>query len=276
MKPSNISWCDYSGGDLNFVTGCTPVSEGCANCYARAIYQRFGRDFSRVKWHEDKLARLTTMPVPLDGNKRGPNMRPICFVCDTGDLFHGDIGLSDIMGALDVMTERGDVTWAILTKRVERMYRIVSQWGPLPSNIWLGVTAENQARADERIPILLDTPAAVRFVSVEPMLGPVDLGSYMRCEMYAGESVVYGKGTILPSGHADHYHPARLRPRLDWVICGGESGPHRRPFDVAWAVSLYEQCKAAGVPFFYKQGNAMRPGQDDELPGIGQVKEWPR
>lgn len=242
MKTSAIGWADFSGGDLNFVTGCTPVSESCENCYARAIYNRFGRDFSKVTWHEDKWLRAMRMPFPMAGNKRGGFSRAICFVCDTGDLFHEAVPTEKIIWALEAMRYHDDsVDWVILTKRPERMREIVSGLRfSLLSHIWLGVTAENQARADERRPILLDTPAAVRFVSFEPLLGPVR---------------------------------ADLRG-ISWAVVGGESGPHRRPFDVRWAVALYEQCKNAGVPFFGKQGSGLRPGTSLLINGQ-EIHEWP-
>ena len=267
MKVSKISWTDYSGGIWNIVTGCTPADRSCANCYARAIYNRFGRDFGTEVW-PDKLDRWSTAKLPPYSPKRGEPHRPMVFVVDMGDLFHETVPDAFIGAAFAVMTWRKDVTWQVLTKRPQRMARFVTEWlRPLqgervPGWIWLGTSICDQITANERIPILLDTPAAVRFVSVEPMLGPVDMVQAM-----AGAYTGGGVHTIMAG-------MTRL-PRIDWVICGAESGPHRRPFDVAWALDLYEQCKEAQVPFFYKQGSALRPGQDDALPGIGQVKEWP-
>lgn len=132
------------------------------------------------------------------------------------------------------------------------------------NNCWLGVTAEDQARADERIPILLDTPAAVRFVSVEPCLGPVDLDEWL-CERAAGDL-----GGALTS-----------RPMLDWVICGGESGPGARPMHPEWARSLRDQCVAAEVPFFFKQWGEWVPPDQFDAAGFDDVVEddsahyWP-
>ncbi len=273
MKVSTISWTDYSGGDLNVVTGCTPVSEGCAHCYARAIYERFGLDHSRVRTHPDRLVRLAMMrfgrPVSLANGAteyvslKHEGHKPMAFLCDTGDLFHEAVPASFIVDTLLMMADRDDVTWQVLTKRPERMRSIVERvlggTDPLP-NVWLGVTAENQRAADERIPLLLDTPAAVRFVSVEPMLEAVELqpewlGGYPESDRWAR--------------NGPHH------PRLSWVIVGAESGPQRRPFDVAWALDLYEQCKAAGVPYFSKQDSGLRPGVPLVLPGYGVVQEWP-
>jgi protein gp37 len=238
---SAIAWTDYSGGDANFVTGCTPISEGCRNCYAKAIYERFGKDFGQVQVSFEALDRLARWK-PKPPWKHG---RPMCFVCDTGDLFHDDVPAVFIEQAMDTMRGRSDVDWQVLTKRPARMLEWWGQtYGYLPDNVWLGVSVENQARADERIPLLLRMPAAVLFISFEPMLGPIELNAWL--------------------------------PKLDWVICGAESGPNRRPFDVEWAVDLYEQCREVGVAFFGKQNSGLRPGVPLELPGYGVVQEWPR
>ena len=261
---STISWTDYSGGDANFATGCTPVSEGCARCYARAIYERFGKDFGEVRLNDQALMRLGHWK-PKPPWKRE---RPMCFVCDTGDLFHDDVPFEFIGRAMNTFFSKPEIDWQILTKRPARMleffgwygqqsiretgiYAFFDPFGPgaltkgsgIPRNIWIGVSVENQARADERIPLLLQSLAEVRFVSVEPMLERIDLSAYL--------------------------------PRLSWVIAGAESGPNRRPFDVAWAGDLYEQCREAGVAFFGKQASGLKPGVPLELPGYGVVQEWP-
>jgi protein gp37 len=248
MKASAIGWTDYSGGDLNFVSGCTPVSEGCQHCYARAIARRFGRNFDAVVYDEDKVLRAARRDYG-HSPKRGLGRKPMCFVCDTGDFFHEDVPIHFLQLAWQSMAYRDDVIWQVLTKRPERAldffnaYGYQYQLGGEP-HIWLGVTTETQRTADERIPILLDIPAAVRFVSVEPMLGPVDVRKHLG-----------GDG-------------------LSWVICGAESGPNRRPFEAAWAEALYQQCKKAGTPFFAKQCSAHRPGAPLVL-SDGIVQQWP-
>ena len=266
MNQSAISWTDYSGGDLNFVTGCTPVSEGCRFCFAEAIYYRFGRDFSRVIFHSEKLRKLwNTKRFPPHSPKRGAPHRSMCFIVDTGDLFHKDIPPGFLLEAFAMMTYRDDVTWQILTKRAERMQYVISslyirEFGrALPPHIWLGVSVENQQRADERISILLDTPAAVRFVSIEPMLEPIWLGTWLASPY--GDDFIEDPGYIWPG-------------KLDWVIVGAESGPHRRPFDPAWAKSIYEQCQEAGVSFFGKQDSGLYPGKPLLIDGK-TVHEWP-
>jgi protein gp37 len=144
---------------------------------------------------------------------------------------------------------------------------------PLP-NVWKGVTAENQHWADARIPVLLDTPAAVRFVSVEPCLGPVDLDGFLPLRLLGRHD---WRGCV-----CEEIDPAdrpcivcEARGGLDWVIVGGESGPKRRPFDVAWARSIAAQCKAAGVTCFAKQGSGPRPGAPFGDAALDALKEFP-
>ena len=267
MKPSAIAWTDYSGGIWNIVTGCTPADRSCANCYARAIYTRFGRDFGTEIW-PDKLDRWREAKLPPYSPKRGEGHRPMVFVVDMGDLFHETVPNVFIEAAFGVMLWRKDVIWQVLTKRPQRMAQFVTEWlranggKHVPGWIWLGTSICDQITANMRVPVLLTIPASVRFVSVEPMLGLVDMVQAM-----AGAYTGGGVHTIMAG-------VTRL-PRIDWVICGAESGPHRRPFDVTWALDLYEQCRTAQVPFFYKQGSALHPGQAAVLPGHGVVQEWP-
>jgi protein gp37 len=176
------------------------------------------------------------------------------------DLFHDEVDDAWIDQIFAVMQATPACTYQVLTKRPDRARsylrdtstpdRIAEQcdaiaaargWchanddAPWPlSNVWLGVSVEDQATADERIPVLLDTPAAIRFVSYEPALGPVDFSSYLDCGYESGGP----QGWIAP---------------LDWIIVGGESGPRARPFDVAWARSVIAQARAAGAPVFVKQ-----------------------
>ena len=248
MRVSKIGWCDFSGGALNVVTGCTPVSEGCAHCYARRIYNRFGLDFSNVVTHPDRLRRLQTMQFPTHSPKRGAPYRPMAFVVDTGDLFHPDVPGDFVHEVLWVLANRTDVVWQILTKRPRRMRDVIvslqpHDWAKQLDHMWFGVSVSNQRTADIRIPVLLDTPVAVRFVSVEPMLGPLNLNWW------------------LPWGD---YHS------LDWIVVGAESGPDRRPFDTEWAEGVLHDCHDASVPCFLKQGSGLRPG----VPLIVDGQEW--
>jgi protein gp37 len=183
------------------------------------------------------------------------------------DLFHDDVPFEFLARVFGHMHHFNKNTFLVLTKRPERMRKFISwfrenwlgrfegAWPREYQHVWLGVTAENQEQADKRIPILLQIPAAVRFVSVEPMLSEVNLSRYLKwplCKHWrpdeGGDPKIYGKyhwqkqGLVSPDWIG-----------LDWVICGGESGPGARPMHPDWARSLRDQCQAAGTPFFFKQ-----------------------
>jgi len=192
-------------------------------------------------------------------------------VCSMSDLFHRKIHFSDIATIFDIMARTPQHTYQVLTKQPENMlkffnwYRVdygaTSYEWPF-KNVWLGVTAENQQTADERIPLLLQIPAAVRFVSCEPLLKPVRLTGYLRCAVCGSKEWDFNQ---FQDGH--------LHQRgLDWVIVGGESGPGARPMHPDWARSLRDQCQAAGVPFFFKQWGAWYPN-DARHPGFAEMYE---
>ncbi|MDH4249360.1 MAG: phage Gp37/Gp68 family protein [Deltaproteobacteria bacterium] len=253
MTPTTIEWAT----DVwNPVTGCTKVSAGCLHCYAEGVAGRFWgeRQFADVRCHPERLN------APL--RRRKPAR---VFVNSMSDLFHPDVPKEFINQVFAVMSMASQHTFMILTKRPERMLGYVMN---PPRNVWLGVSIEDQNTADQRIPILLSTPAAVRFVSVEPMLGPVDL--YPRLGWLIG-----GPGISLGPifGEADGSGPF---PDLDWVILGGESGPGARPMDPEWARSVRDQCAAGPVPFFFKQMSGRAPIPPDlyvrEYPVVADVK----
>jgi protein gp37 len=255
MGKTKIEWTDQT---WNPVTGCTKISEGCAHCYAERMSKRLaGRcGYPEASHNFD----VTLHPDRLDEPLHWRKPRRV-FVVSMGDLFHEDIPDSFILEVFRVMGRQNtrQHTFQVLTKRPGRMKEWISEYivdrdgkpDPFP-NIWLGVTAENQERANERIPTLLQIPAAVRFVSVEPMLGPVDLSEW-----------------INPQGATARDDPARYS-LLDWVICGGESGPDARPMHPDWARSLRDQCQMAGVPFFMKQMSKKAPIPDDLM-----IREYP-
>lgn len=241
---SKIEWTDAT---WNPVTGCTKVSPGCDHCYAETFAERFrgtpGHYFENgfdVQLRPDKLDQ------PLEWRKP----RRI-FVNSMSDLFHDQVPDKYIAQVFAIMAAAPQHTFQVLTKRHGRMRSLLSSsafvrrcapiW-PLP-NVWLGVSVENQQWADIRIPALLDTPAAVRFLSCEPLLGPVDLGLADLCPDCLG----LGGWPC----HTDGYH--YKRPGIDWVIVGGESGRGARPMHPEWARQLRDQCQAVGVPFLFKQ-----------------------
>jgi protein gp37 len=166
------------------------------------------------------------------------------FVCSMADLFHPDVPDAFIANVWIVMGSESRHTFQVLTKRPRRMRSWVQKWARTLPNVHLGVTCEDQQRADERIPILLDTPACVRFVSVEPMLGPVDASTWLAVHRVDLGEVGGGRRWTEDTGAVS---------RLDWVIAGCESGPNARPSEVEWFRSLRDQCVAAGVPYFLKQ-----------------------
>lgn len=265
---SGISWTDST---WNPVSGCTPISEGCANCYAKAMAKRL--QARGVKGYERGF-EPTAHPDKVQLPKRWRKPRRV-FVVSMGDLFHEMVPDYAIRGIWSVMIAAAHHTYFVLTKRPERMRDfILRQKGDLYrhwGHIWLGVTAENQARADERIPILLDTPAVHRFVSVEPMLGPVDLAPWTTTPRRMATEINRSIDYHLAMGGSepdDDYGPAPPDPMLDYVICGGESGPSHRNMNPDWARAVRDQCQAANVPFHFKQHSGPRPGWKPELDGV--------
>jgi protein gp37 len=192
---------------------------------------------------------VTLHPEKLDEPLRWKKPTTV-FVCSMSDLFHEDVPDRMLFHVFEIITQARQHTFQVLTKRPERMaefcQRIIDiDDAPLPNNIWLGVTAENQEQADKRIPILLQIPAAVRFVSIEPMLGPVAL---------EGHTHNWLPGTTMPDGSRKPLFSERngYRHKLDWVIVGGETGPGARPMQLDWVRSLRDQCNETGTPFFFK------------------------
>lgn len=273
---TGIEWTDAT---WNPVTGCTKVSAGCDHCYAETFAERWrgtpGHYFENgfdVQLRPDKL----DLPMKWRKPKR-------IFVNSMSDLFHDDVPGDYIVDVFAVMAMAKQHTFQVLTKRHGRMRSVLSnplfveematrleilnypdvcttQW-PLP-NVWLGVSTEDQKRADLRIPALLDTPAAVRFISAEPLLGPIDLH---RTRPHSCDE------------HGRDICPPWLIQGLDWVIVGGESGRGARPMNPDWARSLRDQCTAAGVSFLFKQwGEWVAEDQSPEdiiLPGKS-TRHW--
>lgn len=314
MSETSIEWTDVT---WNPVRGCRRVSPGCENCYAEKLAHRFsgpGKPYegltrlgpNGVRWTGE--ARL--VPEVLDQPRRWRKPRRV-FVNSMSDLFHESLSENDIKLVFAAMASAPQHTFQVLTKRADRMRQVLSGWGgfgfsALP-NVWLGVSVEDQQRADERIPHLLATPAAVRFLSCEPLLEGVRLspswllGRFIECrdETNDDEQIDPCQGCdAVPndgSGGGDYCGAVR-GPRIDWVIVGGESGPGARPFGIDWGISLLHQCAAAGVacfvkqlgarPFFVDGGSAShsrnfmmladkKGGDMAEWPEDLRVREWP-
>lgn len=214
---------------LNFYTwDCTRVSSGCANCYMMAMADRYGKPLTgRPQWRGANAYRELKAIPPSS----------VVFVNDMSDTYHPAAAVEWIHAIHNAAAyNRPDLIWLLLTKRPERAYamRHLLAW---PPNLWLGVSVES---ADYlwRLHYLIRIPAAGRFISAEPLLG----------------TLKYGLETYLTRG-------------IDWVIVGGESGAQRRPFGMDWAAEIRDMCIRTGVPFFFKQGSAFKPGQDRLLDG---------
>lgn len=264
-----IEWTDSS---WNPVTGCTEVSPGCDRCYAKTFAERWR---GTPGHHFEQGFDVVLRPERLDQPIRWKKPRRI-FVNSMSDLFHDSVPDEFIARVFAVMARAPHHTFQVLTKRHGRMRALLSSESfeaavfdacqgefegyfqlPLP-NVWVGVSVENQQWADIRIPALLATPAAVRFLSMEPLLGPVDLRS-------AGAIGRRDWDSARDRGHLDG--------RVDWVIVGGESGRGARPMRRAWVTSLRDQCTTAGVPFLFKQWGQWKP--TDVLDPRAEYPAWP-
>lgn len=272
-KNTKIEWADAT---WNPFIGCTKVSPACDNCYAEMWAKRCGRDFSKVV-----RASQSTFTAPI----RWKEPRRV-FVCSLSDFFHPDIPQLAREGAMQIMTvEAPQHTYMLLTKRPENIKDMLrgTPWQErLPDNVWLGVTAENQEQADKRIPLLLQVSARVRFVSCEPLLGPVVLSKIVTPVMPT-EKVMASKGYqallkehVKMGGSPSTILMGQKETMVDWVIVGGESGGKARPMHPRWARSLRDQCAAAGVPFMFKQWGEFTPYYEavDEEKRITVTKEF--
>lgn len=213
---SHIEWTEMT---WNPVTGCTKVSQGCKHCYAERMAKRL-KAMGQERYRNGFAVTLQEDLVDLPYQWKQPR---VIFVNSMSDLFHQDVPLPFIQRVFNTMEKCPQHTFQILTKRSERV-REIAKFLPWPSNVWMGVSVENDAVVD-RVRDLQQVPAAVRFLSVEPLIGPVG---------------------ILPLEH------------IHWVIVGGESGPGARPMKREWVKSIYHQCRHANVPFFFKQWGGTR------------------
>lgn len=283
---TKIEWCDHT---FNPWWGCEKISPACAHCYAEGFAKRTGnavwgklaprRFFGEKHWEE---------PLKWNAAAEKAGTRPRVFCASMADVFEEREDLVVPLARLmDLIRRTPNLDWLLLTKRpgnwwarlfgegeegegtVLEFFRRLGRsgmpgtrgWEMLewladwaqnrpPHNVWIGTTVEDQTRADERIPELLRIPARVRFLSCEPLLGPVDL---------SGARLVH---LATPFAHPGMHQT----PLIDWVIAGGESGPQARPMHPDWARSLRDQCTAAGVPFFFKQWGEWVPA--GQLPTV--------
>lgn len=243
---TKIEWADKV---WNPVTGCTPVSAGCANCYAKRMSKRLA---GRCGYPKDNPFAVTLHPKRLDEPLHWKKPQRI-FVCSMGDLFHEDVPAAFSKKIFDTIKRADQHTFIMLTKRPHQMcsdvaaYSVFYNGNNLLPNLYIGVSVEDQATADERIPHLFKLkaccPSLKIIVSYEPALGPVDFKPYL--------------SRAVPPDHDGG--TGYMTAGLDWVIMGGESGPRARPMHPDWARNARDQCKAAGVPFFFKQWGEWLP-----------------
>ena len=282
MSGTKIEWTDET---WNPTVGCTRLSEGCRFCYAFDLHDRRHQAYQQGKLQQvPQYARpfreMQLLPDRLEQPLRWTRSRRI-FVNSLSDLFHQDVPeafLDQVFAVMFVAAERevGAHTFQLLTKRPERMReyllaperrrriadalpahlkdrdlwhgRIAMGHGPLVSSrIWLGTSVEDQQSADTRIPALLGTPATLRFLSCEPLLGPVDLQAWLR---------------------ASRQDVGLWTPGIGWVIVGGESGGRARPMHPDWARKLRDQCEDVGIPFLFKQWGAWAPEEELRRSGL--------
>ena len=211
MSASRIEWIEIT---WNPVTGCSKISAGCANCYAERMAKRL-QAMGQENYRDGFAVRLHERMLPLPLAWRKPQM---IFVNSMSDLFHEEVPAAFIQTVFGVMNEAHWHIFQVLTKRSERLHELSAQlpWTP---NIWMGVSVEN-GESSFRIDHLRGTPAAVKFISFEPLIGPV---------------------------------PRPDLSEMDWAIVGGESGPGARPMDPSWVLEIRDACSKQNVPFFFKQ-----------------------
>lgn len=308
---SPIEWTDHT---FNPWWGCTKVSEGCKHCYADQLDRRTGGNH----WGPTANRRLVKdWSGPRRWNRRAESSesawrrgvetvgggdesalidrgfikprRPRVFCASMADVFddHPSILPEWRQRLWDLIRDTPHLDWLMLTKRPENIRAMLpADWGYGWPHVWLGTSAEDQTAADERIPHLLSAPAAKRFLSCEPLLGPVSMERWLNIVWQCCGCKGYFTGRhreICPDCDKEgfwtgsHAFNGRARPPsaiippqsgrgIDWIIVGGESGPQARPMHPEWARSLRDQCNAAGVPFLFKQWGEWAPATDDEIP----------
>ena len=257
---SKIEWCDHT---FNPWIGCTRVSPACDHCYAESLAKRY----AWAAWGPGEARRFaapSTWKQPEKWNRAAAaeGVRRRVFCSSLADVFDAEVPDEWRVLLFEKIVATPHLDWLLLTKRPQ----VAAKWFdamPAPSNVWLGTTVENQKMADLRIPILLGIPGIqVRFLSMEPLLGAIRL-----------DHIQAREGFYIDSLKGEEWHPGagsissvtfRDKPRLDWVIAGGESGPKARPSHPDWFRALRDQCAAAEVAYFFKQWGSWGPSSQQE------------
>lgn len=248
---TGIEWTDAT---WNPIRGCSRVSLGCMNCYAEGVANRFkgpGMPYEGLiakggQWN----GAIKLVPGKLSEPLRWKKPRMI-FVNSMSDLFHENVPFSYIHSVMLTMQQAERHIFQVLTKRPVRMLEFFRWWdgecirnfAEMMPNVWLGVSVEDQITADQRIPLLLQTPAAVRWISAEPLLGPIE----------------FDFNAINIGCEKDGHSNSALLGGIDWVVVGGESGAKARPMEADWVRSIRDECLAFDVPFFFKQWGEYAP-----------------
>ena len=280
-KKTGISWCDSTAG--GGWIGCSKVSAGCRFCFAEIDTPARVHRANMLAMNRKPHMCLVCGQFLSSPDRHNLPTNPYGTICPNGSKFRSRrifcdsnsdwldplVSVEMLAHYLDVLRRCDQCEILLLTKRPElAMIRLQAVWknasltrdtrdwirlwidGNGPSNIWIGTSIEDQRTAEERIPHLLRIPAAKRFLSVEPLLAPVQL------------TTVCG---LSFNRNPDHTLARKDGTGIDWVICGGESGPNRRPMEISWLESIVSQCDAAGVPVFVKQDSALKPGQQGRI-----------
>lgn len=251
-----IQWTDHT---FNAWWGCSRVSPACRFCYADTLAHRWGHELWRRSGPRRMLGE-DNWRKPLKWNREAERAgKPaLVFCASMSDVFEQH-PVPEVNAQLDaartrlwdLIAETPWLRWQLLTKRIENVADMVPWGDAWPDTVWIGTSVENQRFAQQRIPVLTNLPAKVRFLSCEPLLEELDLSAYLprRFEreqsgywLYTADTDIYGNGKQWVSG-----------PSIGWIICGGESGTKARPMNLDWARSLRDQCASADVPFFFKQ-----------------------
>lgn len=277
-KNSAIAWTDDT---FNPWWGCQKISPACDFCYAEAWAKRTG--FPEV-WTEPGGtpirrtfgARHWAEPFLWNEKAARAGIRRRVFCASMADVFDADAPAGERERLFNLIRNTQHLDWLLLTKRIGNAKRMLpADWGAGYPNVWLGITVVNQEEAERDILKLLGISAAVRFLSCEPLLEPIYL---KRLVLASGPTTVQGFHTLNVTVNALHGAQSLGWPPLDWVIVGGESGSKARPMPTQWAEWIMEDCRAAGVAFFFKQesqANSKTYGDFATFPEALQVRQWP-
>lgn len=262
---SKIEWTDHT---FNPWLGCTKVSEACKFCYAETWAGRFGT----VEWGPGADRKRTSpgnwrQPLKWDKEAAAAGVKRFVFTASLADVFDDHPSIDPLWRAelFRTIAATPNLVWLLLTKRPENIAKMLpGDWGDGYENVWLGTTVENQERAEERIPILMDIPARRCFLSMEPLLGAVNLRRLIIARTY-GSAIVDAFAGESRTYHGEHLYT--FVGGIDWVISGGESGAEARPSHPWWFRTIRDQCAEAEVPFLHKQNGEWVSVSEVEGPG---------